>query len=59
MSDWDAIYHEPNWNEAGRVHDWRNYISDELRAVWHTFTPEQQVLIGENADDIAGNEEWD
>jgi hypothetical protein len=49
----------PNWNERDDVHNWRNYISDRLRAIWHTFTDEQKVAIADNAYDIAASEEWD
>lgn len=52
-------YQYPEWDKAGRVHDWRNYISEELRAIWATFTPEQRDAIGRNADEIAGREHWD
>ena len=52
-------YLDPDWDGAGKVHDWRNYISDELMAAWFTFTPEQKRLISENADTIASREEWD
>ena len=49
----------PDWEDAGRVHDWRNYISEELRAIWWTFTVDQKMAIARNADDIAGREHWD
>jgi hypothetical protein len=41
------------------VHDWRNYISPAVRAMWDTFTDEQKQAIAENADDHASREEWD
>ncbi len=34
--DWAA----PDWGNAGRVHEWKNYISDEVQAMWDTFTDE-------------------
>jgi hypothetical protein len=49
----------PEFDKAGRVHDWRNYVGERTRAIWHTFTPEQQRAIADDADDLAGNEEWD
>lgn len=54
-SDW----RHPDWNEGGRVHNWRRYVSDDLRAIWETFTDEQKRIIALNADEIAGNEDWD
>lgn len=53
----DAI--NPNWLGKGKVHDWRNYISDELSVMWHTFTAAQKIAIARNADDMADREEWD
>jgi hypothetical protein len=53
--DWRS----PEWEKAGRVHDWRNYVGDELRAMWDTFTDEQKRAIARNADVLADGEEWD
>ena len=52
-------YSDPDWNDDSRVHNWRNYIGRSLRSLWPTFTDEQKAAIAENADDIAGREEWD
>lgn len=49
----------PRWDLANRVHDWRNYVSAEVQAMWHTFTPEQRAALARNADEIAGREEWE
>lgn len=58
---WTGVgdYLNPKWDEAGRVHDWRNYISDELRAMWHTFNDAQKRAIARSAEERAGNEEWE
>lgn len=50
---------DPQWENAGRVHDWRNYINEDLQAIWHTFTPEQRRVIAESAQDTADAEQWD
>lgn len=49
----------PDWGNIGRVHDWRNYISQELAQIWQTLTDEQKILIAQNADEQASNEDWD
>lgn len=49
----------PKWDETGRVHDWRNYISGNVQAIWHTFTDEQKFALVEQADEQAGREHWD
>jgi hypothetical protein len=52
-------YINARWDDVGRVHDWRNYISDELAEMWGTFTDRQKVAIGRSADETARREEWD
>ena len=54
-----ASYEHPDWDAAGKVHDWRNYISDEVRQMWESFTTEQKAAIARQADNLAGREEWD
>ena len=53
--DWQA----PDWFTEDKVHNWRNYISDELQAEWDSFTGRQKIILSSNFDDIAGREEWD
>lgn len=50
---------EGDFTNPGRVHEWRNYISEEVRALWPTFNDEQKIAIARSADDLAGREEWD
>jgi len=49
----------PKWEEAGRVHDWRNYASGRIKELWPTFTKEQKIALAESFDDTASCEEWD
>lgn len=58
MSDPDT-YLTPDWDGWGRVHNWRNYISEEVRAMWDTFTDEQKAALYRSAEEAAGMEEWD
>ncbi len=50
---------DPKWKEAGNVHDWRNHVTEEVRAIWHTFTDKQKYVLATAADYHAGNEEWE
>lgn len=54
-----ADWKDPKWAEQHRVHNWRNYISDELRAMWQTFPDEQKRAIAKSAEERASHEEWD
>jgi hypothetical protein len=49
----------PDWNGGGKVHNWRNYISEELREMWSTFSLKQKEALFNNAKDVANGEEWD
>lgn len=49
----------PAWDEPWEVHNWRNYINEELREMWETFTPEQKLAIARMAEQLARNEDWD
>ncbi len=53
--DWD----HPRWSEYDRVHGWRNYISDEIEAMWDTFTPIQKRALARQASENASSEHWD
>jgi hypothetical protein len=55
----DEQYQNPDWDAGSHVHNWRNYISDEVQAMWLTFTPEQRAALGRQAQTQAENEEWD
>lgn len=59
MSKYPADANSPNWDSASKVHDWMNYINDELREAWPSFTEEQQRIIAANAQEIADQEQWD
>lgn len=55
---WPGV-ENPQWNKAGRVHDWRNHVGERVQAIWETFTLEQKVALAEDADERASGEHWD
>ncbi|HBT4645547.1 recombinase RecA [Klebsiella pneumoniae] len=57
----DEEFLNPKWTEIGTIkpHDWKRYVSHEVRAIWGGFTPEQRILLGRCFEEIANNEEWD
>jgi len=59
MNDTPADYAAPDWSNEQRVHNWRNYITDEVAAMWHTFTDEQKQALARQAQGHASNEEWE
>ena len=46
------------WSDA-RVHNWHNYISKDVRAIWDTFTEKQQLVLEQQARREAMAEEWE
>lgn len=51
-------YLDPDFSVVEKVHGWRNYISEDLALMWHSFTSEQKAAIAINAQEIADREEW-
>lgn len=53
----DEALAEVDWEEGGRVHNWRNYVGYHTRALWHTLSDEQRVAIVRDADELANRED--
>lgn len=53
--DWKS----PNWEHVGRIHDWRNYIDEEVQSMWDTFTDDQKQALQRQAQEEADCELWD
>lgn len=45
--------------EAGKVHDWRNYVHDEWIKNWGHMSKESRTIIAIMAEERASAEEWD
>ena len=59
MSTTPKDYAIPRWEEAGKVHEWKNYISDEVRTMWPDLTDVQRAALAQQAEDRADCEEWE
>lgn len=53
----DYIY--PDFENTEKVHDWKNYVTDEIVLMWSSFNRVQKNAIGEMLQDVADLEEWD
>ena len=49
----------PIWAHAHRVHEWKNYINDEVRAMWASFTRDQRAALARQAKERADSEDWE
>lgn len=54
-SDWQ----NPKWEVEEKVHNWRNYASEDIKQSWLEMSGKHRLIIAACLDDIAGNEEWD
>lgn len=52
-------FESQNFNDVSRVHDWRNYVPDEIKEVWDNLTERERKLIFIMCEPIADREEWD
>lgn len=48
-----------DWGAAGKVHDWRNHVSDHFRAMWSVLPPPLRVAIAFDAERDSNDEHWD
>lgn len=66
---WSALekYREdalnPNWAEFDsrkrHMHDWRTYVTENVRAIWDTIPVEGRMALIDCCDDVASREEWE
>ena len=57
LSQIDLFY--PNFKDAGRIMDWRNYVPYDWQNNWEQFTERERQIIAVMAQSQADNEEWD
>ena len=50
---------KPKWDEAGRVHDWRNHVPEEIKILWDALTWEAREVAFFMACQEADMEVWD
>jgi len=44
---------------VGYIHDWRNYIPDNIRKQWAMLSNGCKMVAFEIAEEVASSEEWD
>jgi len=50
---------DADFTKIGRVHDWRNYVPEELQKDWNQLTERERQIIFVMADERASAEDWD
>jgi hypothetical protein len=54
-TDWKT----PEFTDYGHVHEWKNHVSKQVQAMWHSFTDDQKKALARQAQSAADQEEWD
>lgn len=49
----------PRFEDAGKIHDWRNYVPRKIKKVWDLLDNEARVVAFYLAQLEADREEWD
>jgi hypothetical protein len=50
---------KPEFEKKNRVHDWRNYIPDQIKEVWGLLSLDAQLALLLTAEQQASAEDWD
>jgi hypothetical protein len=50
---------EPEWDNAEKVHDWRNYVTEEVIKNWDSLDILARACIYDICEAVASNEEWE
>lgn len=49
----------PQWGQGSAVHNWQNYVSEEVQSLWMGFSQAQRAALARQAEALADKEEWD
>jgi hypothetical protein len=53
--DWE----NPEWSAQKKIHNWHNYVDDQVRVLWFSLSDEVRQKLAINFNNIADQEEWD
>ena len=54
-----ASLSDPEWLDADQTHDWRTYVSPDMRALWGQLSDESRALAFVVASEQEHNSIWD
>ncbi len=49
----------PAWDKYDRIHNWRNYVPDEIVKRWNELSRQDKLLVAWMCEEKASSEEWD
>jgi hypothetical protein len=50
---------DPKFDEAQRVHDWRNHVSTDMKDLWDNLSKESRLILAIKAAEDADKEVWE
>jgi hypothetical protein len=56
---WQDVIADPQWENTGQVHDWRNYVSDVVVEYWDELDAHTRLILYIQGLSMASGEEWD
>ena len=59
MTDTPRDWESPDWNDTNRVHNWKNHITSEIKAMWGSFTDAQKKALARQAEACSAAEDWE
>ena len=59
LSDAYDVAGDPQWEIKDKVHNWRNYIPENLKKCWTAMSLEVRIVLYLMASERASKEEWE
>lgn len=53
------MLNNPQWENTQRIHDWRNYIPQEIRKLWDSLSEDSKMMAYYIAEEVATKEDWE
>ena len=55
----ESDINSPEWNKAGKVHDWRNHIPEPVKECWERLSVDAKHVAYYMAEQKADQEVWE
>jgi hypothetical protein len=52
-------FQSPDWENCGKVHEWKHYVSEEVMKLWPSFPDALKAALARQSQAMASLEEWD
>lgn len=52
-------FKNPDWDNKGKCHEWKNHVPSYIICEWETFTEHQKKMLSAMFLELANKEEWE